>query len=194
MSAQRQQALLQRCLARAHELGLPELAALASEALALRSVNASAQSSALAGAEPVTTSATPEPSLSVGRAPVLPPVPLALPGALPTMPAAQPSPLHTWEALRCGAEGCGGSVPLVRSCAWEVFGDARLAALSASLQLKFHRPLDGAATVGGGMASTASAVEQQQQQQGSGAEGEIKPRTHTRARTLAHAHLRSPKQ
>ena len=145
-SAQRQQALLQRCLARAHELGLSELAALASEALALRSMDASARNSA--GSEPVTTSATPEPTVSVGRAPVLPLVPLSLPGALPAMPAAQPPPLHTWSALRCGAESCGGSVPLVRACAWEHFGDVQLASLSASLQLRFHTQIDGPAHTG----------------------------------------------
>lgn len=194
-SAQKQQALLQRCLARAHELGLPELAALASQSLALRAIDASAQASG--GSEPVTTSATPEPSVAAARPPCLPQVPLSLPGALPSMPAAQPPPLHVWNALRCGAEAtgawagsnlllrppswarrrakrrarcperggareeesalttadrhgwsfidgasvpapllAGGSVQLVRACAWEHFGDAKLASLAASLQLR----------------------------------------------------------
>ena len=131
---------MQRCLARAHELCLPELAALASQALALISIDAAA--TALEGAEPVTPPATPEPTLSVGRAPCLPPVALSLPGPLPSMPAAQPPPLHSWESLRCGAEGCGGAVQLVRASAWERFGESRLASLYAGLQLKFHTCAD----------------------------------------------------
>ena len=135
----RQQALLQRCLARAHELKLPELVTLASEALALRTIDA-ASAPADRAAQPVTGSAVPEPVLSVGRAPPLPPAPLVLPGALPCMPPAQPPPLHAWEALRCGADALSGTAQLVRACAWERFGDTRLASLAASLQLRFHRP------------------------------------------------------
>jgi len=63
-----------------------------------------------------------------------------LPGALPSLASAQPPPLHVWAALRCGAEGCGGASQLVRACAWEHFGDTRLAGLAASLQLRFHKP------------------------------------------------------
>ena len=134
--AERQKGLLQRCLARAHELQLPELAALASEALALRSIGVAAAP----GVEHRNSSAAPEPVLSVGRAPCLPPAPLRLPGPLPALPAAQPPPLHVWEALRCGAEGCGSTVQLVRACAWERFGNSRLASLHASLQLRYHKP------------------------------------------------------
>jgi hypothetical protein len=139
---QKQQALLQRCLSRAHELGLPELAALASQALALTSIDVASLQS---GAEPVTPPATPEPTVSVGRAPCLPPVPLVLPGTLPAMNAAQPPPLHSWESLRCGAEGRGSSVNLVRACAWERFGESTLASMYAGLQLKYHRCDDGGA-------------------------------------------------
>jgi hypothetical protein len=134
---QRQHALVQRCLSRAHELGLQELASLASQALALRCIDVAATS--IDGAEPVTPPANPAPTLSVGRSPCLPPVPLALPGVLPSMPTAQPPPLHCWESLRCGAEGCGGSVQLVRAIAWERFGESRLANLYAGLQLKLYR-------------------------------------------------------
>ena len=82
-SASKQRALLERCLARAHELGLPELVALASQSLALRDIDAVAQSRFGAPLEPVTpTSAAPEPVVNFGRVPCLPPVPLALPGAL----------------------------------------------------------------------------------------------------------------
>ncbi|KAL1515420.1 hypothetical protein AB1Y20_002046 [Prymnesium parvum] len=135
--AQRQQSLLRRCLARAHELHLPELASLASEALALRSIGVAAVSSTI---EPHTVSATPDPKLKVGRAPPLPPAALKLPGALPTLAAQQPPPLHVWEALRCGAEGYGACTQLVRACAWEHFGHALLVSLHASLQLRFHKP------------------------------------------------------
>ena len=82
-SASKQRALLERCLARAHELGLPELVALASQSLALRDIDAVAQARFGAPLEPVTpTSAAPEPVVNFGRVPCLPPVPLALPGAL----------------------------------------------------------------------------------------------------------------
>ena len=129
--------LLQRCLARAHELQLPELAALASEALAMRCT----LSSASAGPpEPHNPPALPQPTLSAGQSPCLPAPSLQLPAALPSMPPDQPPPLHAWDALRCGADGNGASANLVRACAWERFGEMRLAALHASLQLRLYAP------------------------------------------------------
>jgi hypothetical protein len=57
--------------------------ALASQSLALRDIDAVAQARFGAPLEPVTpTSAAPEPVVNFGRVPCLPPVPLALPGAL----------------------------------------------------------------------------------------------------------------
>ena len=103
---------------------LPELAALASQALALQCIDGA--SAAADGTQPVTTSATPAPTLSAGIPPCLPNAPLTLPGALPSMPPNQPPPLHVWEALRCGADAFSGSVQLVRACAWERFGDCLL--------------------------------------------------------------------
>ena len=80
------------------------------------------------------------------------------------MPPQQPPPLHSWESLRCGAEGVGGSVQLVRATAWERYGEARLASLYAGLQLKFHRPdtfgtqsAQAAAAANGSSAAAAAA-------------------------------------
>ena len=106
-------ALLHRCLARAHELDLRELAALAAQALAIR---------ATVHERP----AAPQPHTPPPHRPAvsgfaahdcLPPAALALPAALPKLAPSQPPPLRVAEALRCGADGCSGSVQVTgRHC------------------------------------------------------------------------------
>jgi len=144
-----QASLLERCLARAHELRLPELAALASESLALRlsleagiapeSAAPGAVSSGRAAAAAMP-GAGQRPAGAALRAPCLPPASVGGLAARPTLLKSLPPPLRTWEALRCGSDGVGACTQLVRSCAWERFGDTRLAQLHASLQLRLYRP------------------------------------------------------
>eukprot|EP00967_Tisochrysis_lutea_P128445 scaffold219717_cov31-Tisochrysis_lutea.AAC.3 len=145
--------LLQKCLARSHELKLPEVAALASAALALHitieagaapetAASTDSTSAAAAAAAVTTTSSSGSRGGGEGslRAPCLPPAPLGSVNARPTLPRSFPPPLRAWEAMRCGADGVSASAQLIRSCAWERFGDFRLAALHATLQLRLYHP------------------------------------------------------